>query len=552
MKGEPEVQRGQVLVLFALMLVALLGLAALAVDVSGYYSELRAERGVADAAALAGAADNFREGSNTVDNTEWTQARTHAMRVAISQLTAASSVDEASLPNCGQTVPYQSDVVNCQVSGTPYYVSIAAPSPTCLAQSNCDKTRSVQVTIRNPRHDVAFARLFGQSSWNAAETSIAERAKGPNYTFVTLRPADPRSQSHNPLCYPHCDANEKDIFLDGVNTKLTIAGDAGTNSNMVLTNGASVSVTDFVYRYDSYKAWSGSPDDVQISSPIPDPGYPIPAPPDPSVRPDLIFGSEPDARMDITTCETEVAKIPSAYGVAVADVATGEVACYKPGAYNFALKSPAGVTSMIFTPGVYFLNGGYMPGNNVKVIGGYDATTSGVAFVFPRSCTPGCGFDGNTADLVALNAGDAYPSGSGSRPSGAVNWDGSVVETNGHIHIPMTLIVRPDTRCLPVAPEFDDNPDCPTTGNQQLSLPGGGSLFVFGIQYSPTDNVVIAGGSGSNGYLGQIWAWTVQYTGGSNINLTAATDPEAGVLRLATPCSPGTSCVAPAATAPLP
>jgi hypothetical protein len=95
---------------------------------------------------------------------------------------------------------------------------------------------------------------------------------------------------------------------------------------------------------------------------------------------------------------------------------------------------------------------------------------------------------------------------------------------------------------------------CGTYANQNtlLSLPGGGSLFAFGVQYAPTDNIRITGGSGTNGYLGQIWAWTVQYTGGSNINLVGAQNPEPGVLRIATPCSPGASCTNPEATAPIP
>ena len=112
----------------------------------------------------------------------------------------------------------------------------------------------------------------------------------------------------------------------------------------------------------------------------------------------------------------------------------------------------------------------------------------------------------------------------------------------------MTLIVKKDPLC--VVASIDSCPD--ENQNKQLNLPGSGNLFVFGVQYAPTDNVAISGGSGSNGYLGQIWAWTVQYTGGSNINLVGAGDPKAGVLRIATPCSPGVSCTNPEATAVLP
>ena len=78
--------RGQVVVLFAIVVVALLGITSLTVDIGGFYAEVRHERSVADAAALAGAQVQFRAGSLSVSNTEWTTARTTAMRTAIGQL----------------------------------------------------------------------------------------------------------------------------------------------------------------------------------------------------------------------------------------------------------------------------------------------------------------------------------------------------------------------------------------------------------------------------------------------------------------------------------
>lgn len=555
MSGSAKREDGQVLVLVALMLVALLGFAALAVDVSGLYAERRVERAVADAAALAGAQDNFRAGTTTVDNTEWTKARTHSMQTAISQLKGVSAVTVASLPTCsGQAPPYASDVVNCPIAGTPYYVSIAAPAPTCLTLA-CDYIHSVQVTIRNPRHSVVFARLFGQSTWNAVQTSVAERSHGTNYSFVALRPPKP-SRANNVACAPNCDDNANDVNLSGVNTQLTVHGDMATNTNMVLTNGATVTVDagSFVYRYDAYKAWAGNPLDKQISTPIADPMYPYPAPP---LVTDVArnFSDESTARLDPASCKTEVAKIPASYVAmpgglpSAADVDADTVACYKPGAYNFTSSfPPSQIRTVVFSPGVYFLNKGFQPGNNVRVIGGYDASTSGVAFVLPPTCNPSCTFAGNAVPVLVANAGAAYPTGSGARPSAAQNWDGSLVQTNGRTPVPMSFLVSRDPLCVVAATDT-----CPNENqNNQLRLPGGGSIFVFGVQYAPSDNVAINGGSGSSGYLGQIWAWTVTYTGGSNINLTSASNQQPGVLRIATPCSPGTSCINPEATVAIP
>lgn len=554
-------QRGQVLVLFTLTLIALLGMAALAIDIAGVYVEQRTERVVADSSALAGAQDNWRDGSMVVGPPEWQRARTDAMQNLVDELTPG-----AALPDCsvGGSPPYAADVVNCPLSGTPYYVSVYAPAPSC-ATGACDAIRSVQVTVRNPKHGLTFARLFGQSAWNLAITSVAERSLGTNYVFVTLRPPDP-SRSNSGACAPNCDNNEKNIFLDGTNTKLTVVnGDMGTNTNMTLTNGATVSVPagSFVDRYDAYQNWTAPPPGKQISTPIDDPNYPVPLVPDPALRPDLIYATNAAGQMTAADCATEVANnVPSTYknaNLSATGASSGSVICFKPGEYTdpqhkVGSQLNASVTAMVFTPGVYFFDGGLQPGNNVEVVGGYQGNSPGVAFVFPRACSPSCSFAGNSADLIALNAGDAYtgnptnPVGAGNAATAAVNWDGTRVETTSKVPLPMTLIVRPDPLC--VVALTDSCPD--ENQNKQLNLPGSGSLLAFGVQYAPTDNVSISGGSGSNGYLGQIWAWTVQYTGGSNINLAGAGTPKPGVLRLATACSPGAPCTNPEAGAPLP
>jgi hypothetical protein len=185
----------------------------------------------------------------------------------------------------------------------------------------------------------------------------------------------------------------------------------------------------------------------------------------------------------------------------------------------------------------------------MQIIGGYEPSVPGVALVFENRCNPGCEFSGNALDRLVLNAGGAYPSSTGTAPTAAVNWDGSVVQTNGRVPVPMTLIVKKNPACfVALTDPCDVNP----SQWRQLTLPGGSNSFVFFVQYAPTDNVFITGGSGSDGYLGQIWAWTVKYTGGTRITLIGSSNPEPGVLRIATPCSPGASCINPEATVVIP
>jgi hypothetical protein len=546
--------RGQILVLFVLLLVGFLGMAALAIDVSGVFSELRFERGTADAAALAGASDVYRQGSNTVGAPEYRNARGHAMQNLMDALDP-SYVAGNPLPTCaGVSAPYDADIVNCQIAGTPYYVTIKAPAPSCAA-GGCDAVRSVQVTVRNPRHGLAFARIFGQEQWNLAVTSVAERNRGTNYSFVTLRPPKPSRRS-DPSCAPNCDANDDDIGLDGSGTTLTVHGDMGTNTNMILTNGATVSLPDtgaVVDRYDAYKGWLGLPNDRQIAQPVPDPMYAIPT------TSTTVHSSAATAEMSIAECQAEVGKVPASYNgpgglnvdVDSAGVTAGAIKCFKPGrymAYDPGVQTAA-VKTLIFSPGVYFFDAGLHPGNNMQVIGGYEPGMPGVAFVFQAKCTPGCEFTGNALDKLVLNAGATYPSTTGTTATAAVNWDGTVVQTTGRTPFPMTLIVQKNPACfVALTDPCDVNP----SQWRQLTLPGGSNSFVYYVQYAPTDNVFITGGSGSDGYLGQIWAWTVKYTGGTRITLIGASDPEPGVLRIATPCSPGTACTNPEAAIPIP
>jgi hypothetical protein len=78
---------------------------------------------------------------------------------------------------------------------------------------------------------------------------------------------------------------------------------------------------------------------------------------------------------------------------------------------------------------------------------------------------------------------------------------------------------------------------CNEAQNKTLNLPGGGQLFLSGIQYAPTDNVNVKGNSGTAGTFGELISWTVKYDS-SFLNLEAARAERSGVLRLDTACSP--------------
>ena len=113
-------ERGQVLVLTALMMVVLIGITGLAIDISAAYLREREERAIADAAALAGGQDLQIPGSRAVPGpAEYAAAQDHAMMVLVDRLEASSTPSDAS---CFTPV-------GCPLPGTEYEVSIQTPTP---------------------------------------------------------------------------------------------------------------------------------------------------------------------------------------------------------------------------------------------------------------------------------------------------------------------------------------------------------------------------------------------------------------------------------------
>jgi hypothetical protein len=115
----------------------------------------------------------------------------------------------------------------------------------------------------------------------------------------------------------------------------------------------------------------------------------------------------------------------------------------------------------------------------------------------------------------------------------------------------MTLMVTKDidgpggTQACDVPPYPDREPDdCEASRNTTINIAGGGSLVLEGVQYAPTDNFAISGGAAGTGQVGQIWAWTIDYKGGTQINQQGAGSLGPGTLRLDGACTaPGTPCI---------
>lgn len=534
-------ERGQILVLAALLMVILIGITGLAIDVSAAYMADRWQRAVADAASLAGGQDLQIPGSRALPGaTQYQSARVHAMDILVNELEATSTPSVTSPSPC--LTP-----AGCALPGTPYEVAIRTnPSPSCV---DCDPYRAIQVTIRQPAFGLTFGRIFGQSDWIVSSTSVAGIVQSRQYGVVTLRPPRPRGNG--------TDANEKDIHVTGGSVVRVDNADIGTNSNLVIDGLNSAVILQnppapgpysyFVWHFDPYQYWTASPPGSQLTSPIDDPAYPIPQRTDVPSTPvysasgltDAILGGVPGS----AACQTEMDKVPAQYtvgGTPVKDMAPAKVTCYKPGIYDRELSNGRNDEAVLLTAGVYFFDKGLDIG--AALIGGYEGGQSGVALVL-LSCSGGnpCPLKGNNSVLVALNLGSEYQNAPGGQRATAAQWNGGYVQTDGDPPSLMTIMVEPYQSCL--APPFPFSEPLNSCSSRQptINLPGGSHLWVAGIQYAPTDNSKVAGSSPQAGVLGQIISWTIEFKGNSTLNLEAAVAENNGVLRLDPACSPTVS-----------
>lgn len=500
-------QSGQVLVLFAGGLVGIFAMAALAIDVSSVYSLQRMERSTADAAALAGAQDLQTVGSRAVGASEYVRARTHALANLASKLGATG------VPLC----PTTADIVNCQIPGTPYQVSIKTPSPSSLG---VDPTRAVQVTVRQPDVPLTIAQVFGQHDWNVAVTSVAGLDYSGQYAVITLRP--PVSGRTG---------NQGDITINGTGSAVTaFNGDIGMNTGATLNgNTATVSVSDGYYvRYYGDTTQTSTPPGPaaykQLRALVPDPKYPIPS----------RVGAATGATDASATCTAAIAT-----AIANGYPATGAT-CKKPGIYSAQLTVGNG-SVVLLEPGVYFFD------NDIVVqgilIGGYAPNVPGVALVVPQAQNfKMSGGGGGSANVLAINRGSAYDLRIGGQEATAALTVGGVpVQTNTAPPMIMSVIVPGDPACTVTVPA----PNC--TGGT-IEWTGSGSATVAaiaGVTYVPSDNSKVAGNSDPKGYVGQLVAWTITYSGGSTLNQHYPGAPVNGIIRLDTACSGGTSPCSP-------
>ncbi len=507
----------------AMSLMALIGFSAIVVDIGMMWNAQQVHRGIADAAALAGAQEQQIYGIRGIN----AAAREEARYVAMA--TIRDRIGAASMPTCATggaptsdgdgdgKLGYAADIRNCAFPGTDVTASVLAPSPIC---ANCEADRSFMVEVRSTVPTI-LAGLFGRDNWDVRKTSVAAITYNSDYAVLTLRPPVP-----NPT------TNAGDVSLNGSGTRLYVSiGDIGTNTNMVLTGGAQVVIDEGfkAHHYDAAPAWTAPPPAKRLVKLIADPNHTYP-----SRTGAATYANLAAARLKNPDCDTARKLVPPQYkwgGVSISALPDlAKIQCLKPGIYQF--MPVASTTDMIlFTPGVYWFDAGL----RIRSVayGGYVAGQPGVALVFSESGTGR--LDANNAEAFGLNAGARFNGGTGAEATSAIAPNGGRVETGGDLNLVMTLLVTKDPNCVPVVPYPSA---CNDTGNKALSMAGGGQLYLAGVQYAPTDNVTFSGGSAGAGNAGRIVAWTVTYSGGTSMKQQYPGEREGnGILRLDAACT---------------
>ena len=518
-------ERGQILPLFALMLVAIMAMAALAFDVSNAYAARRAYRTAADAASLAGALDLQVAGTRAVGTAEYNAARQHAEEALEREL------------NDTVTCVLTGNRSDCTFAALPYEASIVTPLPSSASCLSCDPDRSVQVSLGHPSFSLTFARVLGLGTWRVAVTAVAGLQHATEYTIFALRP--PLSPTL---------PNVRSIRIDGNTDVFVVRGDVGTNANMTYGGSGSELHLDSGYRMDYFDPanpplWSPSPIAHKITALVPDPAYPVPTKgfTPPTGAADTVANCTPIAAA-IYANPNYAASVPVVAGVP--DMS--DITCYLPGVYSSELGVNNGELA-ILEPGLYFFDDGLDAQGSV--IGGFAPGSEGVALVFPESS--GTMFKNRTSggsssltQIVALNAGTKYLNPAGQEASPARDYAGALIQTNTTPPKLMTVIVPPDGICRPELPLPGACDNAAENRNKAIDLSGGSGLYLAGVQYAPSDNITISGNTATGGYVGQVWAWTLTYTGGSVINQEGSQSTSPGTIRLDAACTaPGTPCV---------
>ena len=509
-------RRGQTLVLFALFLIVLVGSAALTIDYGTWLKSKRDYQNAADTAALQGATFLVKP----INTTKQGQARQAAWNSLNRQL-------NLSVPALTTNATQTSGGYRMWVSTSPNGAGTKYPG----AQGT--NTSAMFVYVEKDGSSF-LSSIFGQGNPNVGAWATA--AAGPNrFAVITLR------KNGNPT-----NGNPTDIDVNGGTLLKVIDGDLGGNWGMSI-NGAGSKIQFTSSSSDTYgpyltenvptggNGWIASQVVDGLSNPVPV-NY-IPEVPDPNYPAPCLTYS-----VGGTTCLEDRAVAgfpPNATTTRVGETCPvgASVDRLPAGKYN-NIKIPLN-TCLVLDPlllpvagkynGIYYITGTLDINNSGLLIG------NGVTLIFAR----GAGLNMNAGASISLNSGSGFGASNCSglpqctfgawTSKGGYQWSTGVAPTyNG---VPADPFAK--GMAMYVCKSTANCDSGGTASTNIIQLNSGSGLDYRGLVYAPYDNVKFAG-QPTHKDIGQLVAWTVMFTGGTEIDQTYA-GPDSGTPYLIEP-----------------
>jgi hypothetical protein len=210
--------RGQILVIFALALIAIIGMVGLVLDAGSTFAQRRVEQNAADLASIAGANAYMNAGGTVANRTAAAEA------AAIAAATRNGYTDGVN----GAVVP--TPVVDLMQSGARVRVTITAP------------------------HANTFSRVYGADSWDvsveaAAETGVIDTAIGAapwTMSIDAFNPdGTPKYDEDNQRDFGETNGDYPTSHLDIAWTDFNGADNVNTNEVRSIINGSNVVTATF-------------------------------------------------------------------------------------------------------------------------------------------------------------------------------------------------------------------------------------------------------------------------------------------------------------------
>lgn len=541
---------GQVLALFAIFLVVLIGATAITVDYGTWLKTRRDYQNVADAAVLAGG--GFL--SRPIDTTKRGQARHAAWDSLNSQLNLGLTATDIGGANPLVFTDGGLDSTNTAAgspfvpAGSGYRIWVSTPpigASTKYPGAFTDPAARYLFAWVEKDNPSFFSHIFGQGDRTVSAWATSGVFAG-QFAVVTLR----KQGQSGP-------ANATDIDVAGSNTILRVAnGDVGGNWGMKLNSGSNLYLTgdsdaylqDYVSCGNS--CWSANQVSdgfptfnlktvQQLPSFVDDPNYPLPA---------VLTGAP----------ALPVAGMPQASGTGTSNPNIGDVTISKgaisgtgctansphigPGWYHDIIANGCVILDPVHNysdpddsnndgnfgmtdvppnqrPGIFYITGQLNVGTNAEVVG------DGVSLVLREDGNrPGLKTTGSAIVDINTGATDGVKGGGPFMKKAAFQSDGLYSYTlNTTTNLWQYSANNADTAAVGVA-VYVVKPDllgnlAADANTDMVQINAGAALSWQGVLYAPHDNITLSG-QPLHDAIGQFICWTVKLAGGTTVTQT--------------------------------